>query len=367
MEGQTCQSLYKVLVQEPLEEQYTLSFVPNRPDLPKHDLFLTINEPNCHEIICFKSTWLMIFREAHDYINDKILHSNTNSNGTVDQFLLYQMTIGLLMTTAENKMNLNLHKGAFFRCLTSSEEDLKFLRREIAVVSRLLTCTNNKINKSSSLWCWYRQLFALWNRYRLPLDLWDTDIFMRSGSKHFSNYYCWNTCRWIFDNLTDFTVKEKLFHETKRFAFQNTRDSSCWHALTYMACQQQTKNIFAIKDYETLNKGRVEGTPEIVWLPVEILKLQNEIVKFIDTFTISEWPAYLFLLSIVQVFSLPHTLFHPWMNDVYRFEEENGMIQLQWGFYSVIPKALEVDLLKYSMARHMAMKKTFFIKLGARR
>lgn len=72
------------------------------------------------------------------------------------------MTVGFLLTTPENKTVYNVHEDLLKRYFQDNSvlviPDL--LVKEVRLIQRLCS-SNNRINKSSSLWILYRKLFVL--------------------------------------------------------------------------------------------------------------------------------------------------------------------------------------------------------------
>lgn len=57
-----CEELFNVVTRFPDNPLIKLSFTPNEPSV-KSDYFIDDDK----EIICFKGTFLKVFKEAHDY------------------------------------------------------------------------------------------------------------------------------------------------------------------------------------------------------------------------------------------------------------------------------------------------------------
>lgn len=242
----------------------------------------------------------------------------------------------------------------------------QFLRREILLVGRLLTCSNNRLNKSSSLWCLYRKLYTLVSATdTCSLDF--IPVFIVSACRHFSNYYCWNTARWFFDVIPAFQKRE-LFLATKAFCFQNSRDSSSWDALAYMINQKEEKKVFNLDDYKRLQNClncQTNSRVEPSWLDLDISPLIFEISSYISALTIDEWPPYLCLLRLLSFFPLvlENIPFVEWQEEVLSFEKRYKTIEFIRR-NPLTPLCVSDDILLTRKARSLGFKKRFLKSLA---
>lgn len=74
---ETCREFYNVVTTKFVSEKSRLTFSPDQPSATSN--FLFVNTLNEIEIICFKSTYLRIFKESHDYMR-KFESSNSTFN-----------------------------------------------------------------------------------------------------------------------------------------------------------------------------------------------------------------------------------------------------------------------------------------------
>lgn len=240
-----------------------------------------------------------------------------------------------------------------------SENLSDLLHKEIILTGRLLTSSNNRLNKSSSLWCLYRKLYILSKSFKREIE--DcVSIFINSASRHFSSYYCWTTARWFFD-VMPIPEKKTLVNATKKFCFQNYRDSSSWNALSYMICQQTTKSMFNLHDFERLqnNLGLIGDLLENPgYLQLNADSFFSEIINFIDTVTIVEWPPFLCLLTIAKAFPEINLswLITKWRKEIKHFEATYGRIEYLRNI-PLVPDGFSDDLIVTRTAKHLGYKK----------
>lgn len=268
----------------------------------------------------------------------------------------YYSSLGYLLTTPENKTNFNVHYETFFK-LWAVDHIEELLNHELKMVQRLLTSSNNRLNKSSSLWQMYRKLhvLSLDNNDKTNHDYILT--FLESGSRHFSNYYCWNTSRWFFDALP-INEKKIMLDEIKRFSFKNLKDCSSWDALSYMICQQRKKSNYNIKNYHQL---REQYYTEYQWPEFEVEEILAEIIHLIDSFSVTELPPFLCCRTIAVNFPESQILaksLKKWTSDVEKFEHEYG--SPQFIRKNPIPASkFTDDVILSGHSRHIGYKKRF--------
>lgn len=348
--------------------------------------FELFQEDNQVEIVCYKSTFLSLFKECHIFLKKFVpdMQFKTYLDTNVNPFSFYQITIGLLLTTTENKTNINMHSDVFFALLNklkSHNERIDFLSKETFIITRLLTCSSNKVNKSSSLYIWYRKLFILWQGYvsehtdnKIDKLLLTSKLFIDSGKQHFANYYSWNTSRWIFDNMESLKSKELFINAIKSFCFQNLSDCSSWDTLSYMICQYKVRNVYHIKDFDRL-KGILVGRAserKVVWLQMDLSKLVQNICNHICRCNIKTWPPFLCLLRIFSVYSNELTdkisqIKNEWLEDINVFESKFGKIELYNGFTPVINSGEhDNDYLRNESILHLGQKLVFLNKLSGK-
>lgn len=272
----------------------------------------------------------------------------------------YYFSLGYLLTTPENKTNFNIHLDTF-RGLLAIDESKELLEKELRVIQRLLTSTNNRLNKSSSLWHLYRQLYTLSLQFSRNFDHDYLSTFLESGDRHFSNYYCWNAAKWFFDIFT-ISQREALVKRTMEFCFRNFKDSSSWDALTYMICQSRRNLNHNIEEFHRLQymlrSSKILTTQKYVEFRIE--EILRDIVHLIDSFTVSEWSPFLCCLTIVFTFCELDTNFlsTAWKSDVEAFERSNGPVQIIRN-NPVHSQEYTQDLVLRSTAAHICYKKRF--------
>ena len=280
------------------------------------------------------------------------------------------MTIGLLLTTPENKTVYNMHEELLKKYFQDSSVLIipGLFAKEVRLVQRLLCSSNNRINKSSSLWILYRKLYILTLHVKTSIfpDL--LHVFSSSGAQHFSNYYCWNTARWFYDNIP-FNKRIELFNLTKAFCFQHIKDCSSWSTLAYMVCQQEQKNKNNICDFQRLAIS--------FNLPTESKKVDlnfqiqcagsfiQELIEWINRTYVADWPPYLCLLQITKLDLIlgikMDSFLSTWKHEIRNFEENSGNIKLK-NNTPIVPKQLSNDLLVSENVLHFGYKKLFLSK-----
>ncbi|CCF57997.1 hypothetical protein KAFR_0D03490 [Kazachstania africana CBS 2517] len=360
--GKFCKELFEILTSEHSVNQFKLTIAPDEEITSKNHYYIDkSNDETRVEAICFKSTYVSIFMEAHNFLNPGYLSLidsmyrlknmpffsviqiyRTNIVTDFDkQYEVYVFTIGLLLTTTENKTNLNLHEEIFLKLLlklektSSSSQIITFFENELRVVERLLSSSNNKLNKSSSLWYFYRKLYVLSQKIPLLSQRTDRDIIIKthiySASEHRSNYYCWNTARWFF-YLFPPSSKEIFLKATEKFCFANTNDCSAWSALGYMVSNDVIEQKFTFENYKYIEGKYSEtfpGTTSLIQsnFGIEMHSFSEKVAQFIDKLEVKEWPPFLCILKILHSIpeeSLQSTSFvNRWKNELNSFEEKN--------------------------------------------
>lgn len=63
-----CKELYQILTIDSNAKVCRLTFAPNQPGL--EEPFFILQESTGIEIVCFKNTYLSIFKEAHSYFEN---------------------------------------------------------------------------------------------------------------------------------------------------------------------------------------------------------------------------------------------------------------------------------------------------------
>lgn len=268
----------------------------------------------------------------------------------------YYSSLGYLLTTPENKTNFSVHYDTFLK-LWTIDNTRELLNHELRIIQRLLTSSNNRLNKSSSLWQMYRKLYVLSVGYNDGTNHDYILTFLESGSKHLSNYYCWNASRWFFDILP-IDEKKIMIDKVKRFCFKNMKDSSSWDALAYMVCQQRRKADYNIKNYYHLQERKyTEGQ----WLEFKADKIFSEIIHLIDSFSVTEVPPFLCSHAIMVNFpdlKIITKFLEKWKSDIKNFEQEYGPSQFIRN--NPIPASqFTDDVIISGLSRHIGYKKRF--------
>lgn len=350
-----CKELYDTLTQNSNEKPFKLTFAPNQLGIDT-DYFIS-EESRSFEVVYFKGTLLRVFKEAHDFLDKSIPISKYPLN--ID---LFYCTIGFLLTTPENKTILNVHLELILKFIKDKAVDIEeFLQGNGRLSQRLLTSSNNRLNKSSSLWFFYKILYILnKNATSGCLHFNFIDTIINSGSQHTSNYYCWNASRWFFD-VSSIEKKKKLLSEVKTFCFANIGDCSAWSALTYMFCQSSRELTHNIDDYKNLhNQLHINYDDERIpsFYSFDIASFLTELESFITKLRINERPPFLCLLNIMDSFpNNDHVkMFERWGSEVKEFEYKYGKIEIIRNHVKV-PDSFSNDAILVTSIVHFGNKK----------
>lgn len=60
-----CKELYRILISNPDHNDYKLTFAPDQETIKERYFLERVNESI--EVVCFKTTYLSVFKECHDY------------------------------------------------------------------------------------------------------------------------------------------------------------------------------------------------------------------------------------------------------------------------------------------------------------
>ncbi|AET40523.1 Ecm9p Ecym_6131 [Eremothecium cymbalariae DBVPG len=341
--------LYSLITSENQQDVRLLVY-PDQPDYPP----ITVIPSDYYvEIICFKSTYRQIFEECHQEFT-KYLDEGLDS--VIDPYLI---TIGLLFTSFENRSILNLHESLFSNAL-NSENPCQKLQREIKIIETILSCNINSLNKSSSLWLWYRKLIVLKRERFRDASLRVVEVCTRSAALHSANYYCWNFLRWYYDiSLTDLEERKSLRSSISGFAFSHLTDASAWDALAHVYSFSGDYNR---SDYERLVR-RFNMTTVIDWgsekgacdLEDELTSLIYKLIDFIDMFEVCEWAPFRclhILVSLQPIEKLKPGIFSHWIEKVSQPKD----IKLLRGNPVLLEGYDDTDILRTTKYKNLALK-----------
>lgn len=357
-----CRELFRLLTEGPPDLDTKLTFASPQPGYDAS--FFVDNRPieNIREVVCFKPSFFSIFMEAHNYFQNKLLPRAANS----DLYKSFYCTVGLLLTTPENKTNLKRHEALLLTLLNDKHCKLTdLLNKEIKLVKAMLSCSNNRLNKSSSLWFFLKKLYVLSKKFGTDDNRTIMSVFIMSASQHTSNYYCWNTSKMFFDI---FVEKEqlKMLQQTEDFCFKNAKDCSAWSALGYML----TQNINRLSDNRTQflrlcdNFGFSFDFSRKDWIEIDHSKFADKLRTYIDKMVVIEWPPFLCLITVVKSVLGKDCIFHDeWIQSVRDFEEKNGVIML-FNNNPEIPVNFEDDIVMSRTFYNIALKKKYLSLLN---
>lgn len=263
------------------------------------DLFTVVRdhqEDKRCELIITKTTYIQIFKECHKYF-DKCKYFEK------DPLELYIGTIGILLTTHENKTMFNIHQNLLLQFASQYNQDKfrKVMNNELKFIESLLTSNNPKLNKSSLLWLLYKKLFLLQIKRYPDMHIEYKSTIFDSAQQHFASYYCWNTLRWFYQvNKSD---RIEIINQTLQFGIMHQSDISCWDSLSYFICSHN--RYFNHCEYTLLHSQiGLKSSNEIINMDNsdiedEIEKVINTIVTKITNLQICEWPPFKCLSDIM--------------------------------------------------------------------
>ncbi|SCU92166.1 LAFA_0F08460g1_1 [Lachancea sp. 'fantastica'] len=311
-----------------------LTILPNGV-LPKNSPpFSKIDDENGLEIFCSKYTYLQIFVEARNHLQSCGANTLSNDEET------YLATLGLLLITPEDRTVLNLHEELLLRRLKTqlgdrwavTEESKLLFECELSAIMLLLTSSSNRVNKSSSLWLLFKKLYTLKREVFVNSKINCCQLFMSSAERHISNFYCWNTLRWVYD-LEGPAAQTELFEAVWNFSKRHPKDSSAWWALGHILLRLPGPASDSIQSYnalrarfhltnrftQALNSERHFGKEP----GANVALYFSKIMAYIEVGEVRDWPPFGCLVRLSQHMSSEehyHSL-RTWRNEIDAFEE----------------------------------------------
>lgn len=366
-----CKELFDYLTAEYPHDNCKLSFEPDQQGV-KTPFFIDKNESQA-ELVCFKSTFVKIFKGVHKEFTELVTSSTDLDNCCkIDDMEIYYMTVGLFLTTTENKTVFNLHQSILIKIIRNfkvrggNEKELyRFLEKELRMVQRLLTSTNNKLNKSSSMWLLYKKLYILILELFPENKLDYLDACFKAARLHPANYYCWNTIRWFFDNIPK-EKKLELFTKVKKFCFQRGSDCSSWDTLSYIVCQRNRKIDHNRNEYRRISKmfeeilpGRDPVKVDNSFPEFSVSHTFQGIIEMIELLRLDKWPPYLCLLNLLKTFpEIDRSwLFQKWTEELRVFEEEFGHLYFEYD-KPLVPEKYADNLLLSRDIKYFGFKRS---------
>ncbi|CCD27391.1 Ecm9p NDAI_0K02000 [Naumovozyma dairenensis CBS 421] len=401
-----CKELFELLIDEYPQDHCILTIAPDQQNIKSN--FYVDKTSNHSEVICFKGTYLRILKEAHDYFNEFInfdmrerskINRKGNNNAEYSYWNTYYMTIGMFLCTPEHKTIFTLHEEIFIKLLQQygSDDDkakkIDLLNKELKLIQRFLSSENNRLNKSSSMWHYYKKLYVINQLILSPEKNKDNDYimtFFHSLMKHPTNYYSWNTMRWFFDNID--SMRMALFEKVKRYCFQHSSNCSSWSALAYFLNHvgghereislyhrlefkrlwKHYDKIFRDNDIIISQEVDIEDGifslsvedqkyhPQPVKFNVDIKTNFNEILEIIELLRTDQWPPFLCLFVLLKKFEIINRqeLFDKWRDEIRVFQEETHLyIPYQYN-KPFVPEGFTDDLLIARDIMFYGFKKT---------
>ncbi|AEY96694.1 FAEL288Wp [Eremothecium gossypii FDAG1] len=325
-----------------------------QPPQPGYEGIVAIPNDGSTEVVCFQEAFCEIFLECH-----KIIANCLGDRGGPLPRETFMATVGLLFTSYENRSALNLHERLFLEKMDSSG-GTETLDREIRYVEALLTSNIGKLNKSSSLWLWYRKLVLLQREKCSSVGPRVIEVCKRSAELHFANYYCWNTLRWYYDVLEwsheDVAPVREM---VRKFAFSHLRDVSAWDALSYL---YSDGGAYTSSDYTRIAQSF--GLDAQLKTPLETAvqircekatEVARELIRFIDTCEVCEWNAYRCLYLLLQYSNCNIAeLVTQWQQELDSFERNVILVR---GYPKLPQLAPGDDILEQKRQKQMMNKK----------
>jgi len=243
------------------------------------------------------------------------------------------------------------------------------------MIQSLLTSTRNSLNKSSSLWYWYRKLYILIKQHTSILEetlskLW-ISTFKNSAELHKCNYYCWNTARWFFDIVPSLKVKTDIFEMTKDFCFKHVSDCSSWDTLGYITSQHLENNMFNFTNYEfLLRRYKLDGNVKVytdtinlstpIALDLGVESIVRDLILYVDSLSVKDWTVFLCLSRIMNSSKivLADHIRRYWLDQISKFEDQQGIISFK-NMNPIIPLSKRDDLTISNLFLHYGWKKRF--------
>ncbi|SCU89577.1 LANO_0D05534g1_1 [Lachancea nothofagi CBS 11611] len=351
-----CREFYETLIGSILRAGVKLTVTPDGTFIDNRSSFICVGDLTGSEIICSKSTYLRLFCEARLYLTNKTLEEINNDDDSY-----YIATVGLLSTTPEDRHNLNLHEQLLLRHLKQipetkwrlHEEESRFLQRELHVVKLLLTSNLKRVNKSSSLWLLFRKLYTLSRELNPAMKLDYCDLFVRSAANHFSNYYCWNTFRWMYD-VENAENRSLMSESVWNFCFRNPKDSSAWWALGHTLSSDHRVEKHSIGHFNQL-RVRFGFEPHVIDASlgphsVKYIYHAQKVLKFIELAEVREWPPFLCLAKLLQYMSHrdQRQFLKSWRSDIELFESKHFKLDDK-----------SVNMAMYEIGDDLLLRRTF--------
>ena len=199
-----------------------LEFYPKNPETSSPTPFIAVADENDNlRIVWFQTARLQLFSESFKFFQD--------SSTDLQQFSAFEIL----------------------------EQSPSFLNVNQSLVGLLFSSTDQRLNKSSMLWFYYKKLVVLKKQNSTSPDLGDhvEQVCLKSAKNHFANYYCWNTIRWIFDNELNDNKKSAIFSQVFQFCRSNFTDCSAWDTLAYFSKQSSLKQY---SSYNVISHRRIQ-------------------------------------------------------------------------------------------------------------
>lgn len=230
----------------------TLQFVPDHS-------FLAVEVGDTCEIGILKKTYLAVFSEGHAYLAERLAPEEAKTPFSArlpllcDPQLAYMATNALLATTNEHLTAWRVHREAVGELYKQS--GVAVLQDDFRFCLALATSRLARINKSSTLWHWLRQLAAIlvFRTGEIGVEAFASGI-LRSMELHLANYSAAYTLQWVFDVGLVLGISGALaiLPLLRAKCRANLHDTSLWTALAHVSGGSETK--YSVHHYRHLQQ-----------------------------------------------------------------------------------------------------------------
>jgi len=293
------------------------------------------------------------------------------------------MTLGILLVANDHHTVLNIHERIVNNILernninnetiTTSEflfiDSKKFLEKEFSFISLILNSNNNKLNKSSTLWHFYKKIFIYNQIYEIKLNpKWFIRTALYSCELHPTNYYSWNFIKTIYNwcqlnqNQEEEELTKFISNQVKDFCKKHTSDSAAWNCLADLSIYDKDSYDFTMFEFgeisgKKITLDKMQLNEDRVIQREELLTELKDFLKIIrDSKTTSIVP-HLALRKLIKYYShyeqnQDHTFLLKELNinEELKFEtklkEKNIIYEVKNGFFT-INKDLSDDITLY--------------------
>lgn len=290
--------LYSVITSTTLPSA-RLQFVPG------NDVDILCHEEDCCDVGLSKKTYLAVFKEGHDHIEDLV--QNYSQLCTTDELWnAYYVTIALLTTTNEHMMAWQIHREVVWALYRS--EGPSFLHNEATYFMALATSRFQRINKSLVLFLWLRKLLVLGafgevNERTLNRVM---EQVLRSMEAHFCNYAAGFMGVWLIEVARENSISlGAMLNMIKDCCMRNVADISLWTLMGTVLLGKT--NVYMKRDWDRIiselsESDSIDQIPSVVascggdFKSSQLSDIANELLTWLLTIESPHKTPYLQLL-----------------------------------------------------------------------